>query len=50
MKDQLLIDKTVLREGWLNKTCLVMRWIDYGQAYMYDVVLHLWNVGNGEHG
>ena len=39
-KDQLLIDKSVLREARIKKRCLAMGWIDYRKAY--DMVPHSW--------
>ena len=39
-KDQLLIDKAVLKEARLKKRCLSMAWVDYRKAY--DMVPHLW--------
>ena len=39
-KDQLLIDKAVLREAKLKKRNLSMGWIDYRKAY--DLVPHSW--------
>ena len=39
-KDQLLIDKTILREVRIRKRCLAMGWIDYRKAY--DMVPHSW--------
>ena len=39
-KDQLLIDKAVLREVKAKKRCLSMGWIDYRKAY--DMVPHSW--------
>ena len=39
-KDQLLIDKAVLKEARLKKRCLSMAWEDYRKAY--DMVPHLW--------
>ena len=39
-KDQLLIDKEILREAKLKKKCLSMAWIDYRRAY--DLVPHSW--------
>ena len=39
-KDQLLIDKAVLKEARLKKRCLAMAWIDYRKAY--DMVPHSW--------
>ena len=39
-KDQLLIDKTILRETRIRKRCLAMAWIDYRKAY--DMVPHSW--------
>ena len=39
-KDQLLIDKLVLREARIKKRCLAMGWIDYKKAY--DMVPHSW--------
>ena len=39
-KDQLLIDKSVLREARIKKRCLAMGWIDYRKAY--DLVPHSW--------
>ena len=41
-KDQLLIDKTVLREAKVMKRSLAMGWIDYRKAY--DMVPHSWIV------
>ena len=41
-KDQLLIDKAVLREARVKKRCLSMAWIDYRKAY--DMVPHSWIV------
>lgn len=41
-KDQLLIDKAVLREARVKKRCLAMGWIDYKKAY--DMVPHSWIV------
>lgn len=38
-KDQVLIDKAVLREARIKKRCLVMEWIDYRKAY--DMVPHV---------
>ena len=39
-KDQLLIDKAVLKESRLKKRCLSMAWVGYRKAY--DMVPHLW--------
>ena len=39
-KDQLLIDKTVLKDCKKRHTNLCMAWIDYKQAY--DLVPHSW--------
>ena len=39
-KDQLLIDKTVLRDCKKRHTNLAMAWIDYKKAY--DMVPHSW--------
>ena len=39
-KDQLLIDKAVLKEAKKAKRCLSMAWIDYRKAY--DMVPHAW--------
>ena len=39
-KDQLLIDKLVLREAKARKRSLAMAWIDYKKAY--DMVPHSW--------
>ena len=39
-KDQLLIDKQILREARIKKRCLAMGWIDYRKAY--DMVPHSW--------
>ena len=39
-KDQLLIDKKVLRDAKLKKRCLAMAWIDYRKAY--DMLPHSW--------
>ena len=39
-KDQLLIDKTLLREAKVKKRNLAMGWIDYRKAY--DMVPHSW--------
>ena len=39
-KDQLLIDKTVLKDCKKRKTNLAMAWIDYKKAY--DMVPHSW--------
>ena len=39
-KDQLIIDKTVLKDCRNRKTNLAMAWIDYKKAY--DIVSHLW--------
>ena len=39
-KDQLLIDKTVLRDYKRRHTNLAMSWIDYKKAY--DMVPHRW--------
>ena len=39
-KDQLLIDKAVLKEARLKKRCLAMAWIDYRKAY--DMLPHSW--------
>ena len=39
-KDQLLIDKAILREVKEKKRCLSMAWIDYKKAY--DMVPHDW--------
>lgn len=41
-KDQLLIDKAILREAKVKKRCLAMGWIDYRKAY--DMVPHSWIV------
>ena len=41
-KDQLLIDKQILREARIKKRCLAMGWIDYRKAY--DMVPHSWIV------
>ena len=43
-KDQLLIDKAVLREARAKKRCLAMAWIEYRKAY--DICSHTrgsWN-------
>ena len=39
-KDQLLIDKTILKDSRKRKTNLAMTWIDYRKAY--DFVPHSW--------
>ena len=39
-KDQLLIDKVILREVRRKKRCLSVAWIDYKKAY--DMVPHSW--------
>ena len=39
-KDQLLIDKAVLREARVKKRYLAMSWIDYRKAY--DIHTHSW--------
>ena len=39
-KDQLLIDKEILKEARVKKRCLSMAWIDYRKAY--DMVPHSW--------
>ncbi len=39
-KDQLLIDKAVLRDVRAKKRCLAMAWIDYRKAY--DMLPHSW--------
>ena len=39
-KDQLIIDKTVLKDCRNRKTNLAMAWIDYKKAY--DMVSHSW--------
>ena len=39
-KDQLLIDKSVMRDCRTHKKNLVMGWIDYRKAY--DMVPHSW--------
>ena len=39
-KDQLLIDKAVLREARVKQRCLAMAWIDYKKAY--DMLPHSW--------
>ena len=39
-KDQLLIDKAILRDCRKRKTNLAMAWIDYRKAY--DFVPHSW--------
>ena len=39
-KDQLLIDKTVLRDCKMGNTNLAMAWIEYKKAY--DMVPHSW--------
>ena len=39
-KDQLLIDKEVLRDAKMKKRCLAMAWIDYRKAY--DMLPHSW--------
>ena len=39
-KDQLLIDKTVLKDCRKRNTNLAMAWIDYKKAY--DLVPHSW--------
>ena len=41
-KDQLLIDKQILREARIKKRCLAIGWIDYRKAY--DMVPHSWIV------
>ena len=41
-KDQLLIDKAVLKEAREKKRCLSMAWIDYRKAF--DMVPHSWIV------
>ena len=41
-KDQLLIDKAIVKDCRKRHTNLVMAWIDYRKAY--DVVLHIWTV------
>ena len=41
-KDQLLIDKQILREARIKKRCLAMGWIDYRKAY--NMVPHSWIV------
>ena len=40
-KDQLLIDKTILKECRKRRTNLIMAWIDYRKTY--DFVPHSWN-------
>ena len=45
-KDQLLIDKTMLRNCRKRHTNLEMAWIDYKKAY--DMVLHSWILGSIE--
>ena len=39
-KDQLLVDKAILKNCWRGLTNLTMAWIDYKKAY--DVVPHSW--------
>ncbi len=39
-KDQLMIDKAVMREAKAKRRCLSMAWIDYKKAY--DMVPHSW--------
>ncbi len=39
-KDQLIIDKAVLKDCRSRKTNLAMPWIDYKKAY--DMVSHTW--------
>ena len=39
-KDQLLIDKTILKDCRKRRTNLAMAWIDYRKAY--DFVPHSW--------
>ena len=39
-KDQLLIDKTKLKDCWKRRTNLAMAWIDYRKAY--DFAPHSW--------
>ena len=39
-KDQLLIDKTILKDCRKRKTNFAMAWIDYRKAY--DLVPHSW--------
>lgn len=39
-KDQLLIDKAILKEAKKKKRCLSMAWIDYQKAF--DMVPHAW--------
>ena len=39
-KDQLLIDKTILRDCRKRHTNLGMAWVDYKKAY--DMVPHFW--------
>ena len=45
-KDQLLIDKMILRDSRKRHTNLGMAWIDYKKAY--DMVLHSWILGSLE--
>ena len=46
IKDQLLIDKTILRDRRERHTNLGMTWIDYKKAY--DMVPHSWILENLE--
>ena len=46
IKDQLLIDKTILRDRRERHTNLGMTWIDYKKAY--DMVPHSWILKNLE--
>ena len=41
-KDQLLIDKAILKDCKRRKTNLAMAWVDYRKAY--DFVPHIWIV------
>ena len=42
IKDQLLIDKTIMRDCRKRHASLGMAWIDYKKAY--DMVLHSWKL------
>ena len=42
MKDQLLIDKQILKHCKKHQQSLAMGWIDYKKAY--DIVLHYWMI------
>ena len=41
-KDQLIIDKAILKNCWRRLTNLFMAWIDYSK--MFDVVLYSWRL------